>query len=546
VNPPPAGWRGLQAAERRWLAIVAGLLLLLTLVPLAVAAARTPAGEIFGGFVYEARDGDSYVAKTVEGLQGNWLYHDPYTSEAQPQSLIFAPYLALGQLDRILGLPVPLVLHLARLALAAALLVAVYLLCSEVFPDPGRRRLAFLLSILGGGLGFLAIAHAEVLGYHYVSLDIGVSGSTGLDTLNLAPHIAIACLGATWAAILWIRSATALTPPRLAGGLLWVLLVSSVYPQLAAMLAVVAVVAWISAPRRSTGAVALAWIAGAVPYVAYGLALKATNPTFAGWPPASDVDIGDPLSYLLWAHLAMVPFVVVTAIGVVRRRRAPLREDRALGLLLGWIAVSAILMYLPGLPSVLHRLYYASFVPFGVAAAAGLWSWAQARGSATARRRALVYGCALICLVAVEIAAEGLTIALQHRDDLALYFPADEATVLGRLKEAEPAGDKLVMNSYLSGLFVPGLSGQRTYTGFPFETLDIQRKEANVLAFYRASDPSVLRSEAASLHIDYLLWGVYERGLGGRDPGQIAGWPVVATSGMARLYKVAAGSTAAR
>src|SRR5206468_4083726 len=77
--------------ERPWLLTTIAALLLLSTIPLAVAAAVTPPGLVFSGFVTEARDGVSYVAKTMQGLQGRWLYHDPYTSEAQPQTLVYLP-----------------------------------------------------------------------------------------------------------------------------------------------------------------------------------------------------------------------------------------------------------------------------------------------------------------------------------------------------------------------------------------------------------------------------------------------------------------------
>ena len=523
--------RRLPAGERRWLLWVSAILLILTLLPLAVAAISTPRGKVFSGFVYEARDATSYVAKTMEGVEGNWLYHDPYTSEAQPQSLILAPYLVLGQLDRILRLPVPVLLQLARLALGVALLAAIYILCAECFPDRGRRRLAFLLALLGGGLGFAGVAHANILGYHFVSLDIGVSGSSGLDSLNLSPHIVLACLGSVWAAILWLRHVRQPTPWRVVGGLASVLLVSVAYPQMAAMWAVIGVVLWALHPTRSRFAMAATWIVGATPYVLYGLYLRGSNPVFANWPPAGDVDIGDPLSYLVWAHLLMLPFAVAAVVSLVRRRKVPAVGDSGLELVAIWLAVSAVLMYAPGLPPVMHRLFYASYVPFGILAAAGLWAWASSAALPGQRRRMLVYPAALMCLVGLETAAEGWTIPLQHRDDLALYFPADEALVLTRLQALEPGGGRVVMNSYLSGLFVPALSGQTTYLGFPFETLDLDRKSREATDFYRLDTATTLRSRASALGIDYVLWGAYERGLGGSDPGAAAGWTVVASAG---------------
>jgi hypothetical protein len=524
------------------------LLLLLTLVPLAVAAAATPAGHVFGGFVYEARDGDSYVGKTMQGVEGHWLYRDPYTSEKQPASFIHAPYLLLGQVDRALHLPVPLLLQLVRLGLSAALLAAVYLLCAECFADAGRRRLAFLLALLAGGLGFLGIAHANVFGYHYVTLDIGVSGSAGLDSLNLAPHIVIACLGTTWLAILWLRNAREPTVRRVVGGLVWALLVSTVYPQLAAMWALVGLLAWALRPSRAALAMSGAQILGAIPYVAYGLYLKATNPVFANWPPSGDVDVGDPLSYLVWAHLLMLPFAVAAVLAVVRRRRNGDggAEVRGLELMTAWLGVSALLMYLPGLPSVMHRVFYAAYVPFGLLAAAGLWARAGRARSMASRRRLLLYPAVAMCLVGVETVGEGVSIPLQHRDDLALYFPADEARVLERLRSLEPDGGRVVMNSYLSGLFVPAFSGQTTYVGFPFETLDLNSKNLKAVEFYRSGDAAAARSLAATLGIDYVLWGRYEQGLAASDPGALAGWPVVASAGQARLYRVEVLATAAR
>src|ERR1700682_1458881 len=286
--------RAIPAAERRWLAVTSAVLLLLTLVPLVVAAARTPRGQVFSGFVYEARDGNSYVAKTIGGGQGPGLYH---AAQQHPETSRRRPSLALGRLDRLLHLPVPLLLQLVRLGLAAALLVAIYILCAECFADAGRRRLAVLLAVLGGGLGFLGIAHASVFGYHYITLDIGVSGSSGLDSLNLSPHVVLVCLGSTWAAILWLRHGRDPHPARLAGGLAWILVVSSIYPQVAAMWAVVGVLAWALRPTPARLAMAAAWVVAAVPYVAYGLYLRGTNPVFADWPPAADVDVGDPPTF---------------------------------------------------------------------------------------------------------------------------------------------------------------------------------------------------------------------------------------------------------
>ena len=491
----------------------------------------------FGGFVLEARDQVSYVAKATEGLAGHWLYHDPYTSEVHPGSLIYLPIsrwaswtACCTSLSRCSSRPL-------AWRLQAALLVAVYRLSQAVFGDRARSRLGFALAVFGGGVGVLG--HANILGYHFVSLDRGVSGTVGLETISVAPHIVLACLACAWLALLWVRRGSAPRARDLAAGLLWTLALASAYPQMAVLWAGVGVVAWVLAPVRGRLLLAGSFVVGAVPYAAYGLYLKQSNPIFASWPPQSDIDVGDPLSYLLWGHLLMLPFLVLVGARLLRRRRRSADEYRRGGpleLFAVWVAASALLMYLPGLPTVMHRVFYASFIPFGILAAAGVSELlARARPR---RRRVLRMGVALMGVVSVATVAEGLAIPLQHRDDYALYFPSAEAAVLERLRADAPAGGRLVMNSYLSGLYVPSLSGQTTYVGFPFETLDTPRKEQVATAFYRLRSPSEAEQLASSLGIDYVLVGRYERGYSAEDVGAIAGWTVAYREGDAVIYRV--------
>jgi hypothetical protein len=531
TTDPPTAAEALPGPGRG--PILAGAALLgLSLVAPLLAWAATPRGEVFGGFVEEARDGVSYVAKAAEGLAGHWLYHDPYTSEPHPGSLIYLPYVLLGQLDRVLHLPLPLLLHAASLALGGWLLWSLWSLAHACLADRGAARLGFVLAVFGGGVGALTGSHGDLFGYHYVSLDTGVSGTVGMQTLELAPHVLLACLGGVRLALLWVRRAGAPRPLDLLAGAAWVLATSAAYPQLAAMTAAAGALAWALRPSRGRGLTWLAWAVAALPYLAYGLYLKGHNPVFADWPPAHDIDVGDPLSYLLFGHLLMLPLAALAAWAALRRDRGG-----PLTFLASWLVVSAVLMYLPGLPAVLHRLYYGSFAPFGILAAAGLWRLRESVATPRARQRLVVYATALMCLTGVQAVVEPVGIVLGHRDDLALYFPAPDAAVLERLAAIRPEGGGLVMNTYLSGLFVPAYSRQTTYVGFPFETIDAGRKDAEARAFYALTDPAALRRRAARLGLDYVLWGRYERGLGGADPGALAGWPVLARDGDAILYQ---------
>jgi hypothetical protein len=522
--------------ERRWLLGAGSLLLVLTLLPLAVAHAVAPPGQQFAGFVYEARDGVSYVSRATEGLAGHWLYHDPYTSESQPPTLIYGPYLLLGQLDRPFGLPLALVIHLARLVLAAAMLAALYRVVSDAFPDRGRRRLGFLVILLGGGVGALTGGHLSILRYHYVSLDVAVSGTVGMETLNLAPHILLTTLGMALLSLVWVRHETAPSARTVVAGGALSLVVSTAYPQMAVLSALVTIAACLVTRRRALAWLAVAVSLGALPYALYGLYLRASNPVFRAWPPQSDIDVGDPLSFLLFGHLLMTPFVLVALRRLWRTRGNHAQALGMKGYCATWLIAMTVIMYTPGLPTVLHRVYYASFIPIGVLAADGLWAFARERPRPS--RRLLVYPAMLMSVAGIWSVAEGFAIPLLHRDDLALYFPVDEARTLEAAGRDRPAGGGLVLSSYLSGLHVPALSRQDAYIGFPFETLDLAAKSATVSRIYSATDRAELDRLVRATGAQYLLWGRYERGLGARDPGELMGWSIVGRSGDARLYAV--------
>ncbi|NIV33482.1 MAG: hypothetical protein GWN58_29745, partial [Anaerolineae bacterium] len=67
--------------------------------------------------------GESYYAKMQQGARGDWLFHLAFTSEPHEGAFIFTFYLALGHLAAALGLPIPLVYHLARICAGLFLLL---------------------------------------------------------------------------------------------------------------------------------------------------------------------------------------------------------------------------------------------------------------------------------------------------------------------------------------------------------------------------------------------------------------------------------------
>src|SRR3974377_632874 len=112
----------ITSSERRWLIGAALLVLLTASLPYLFGVLAAGPDRVFTGLQVNPLDGLSYLAKMRLGFDGEWLFHLPFTPEQGQSVFLFTYFLALGHLARILGLPLILVFHAARLIGAFALL----------------------------------------------------------------------------------------------------------------------------------------------------------------------------------------------------------------------------------------------------------------------------------------------------------------------------------------------------------------------------------------------------------------------------------------
>lgn len=121
--------------EHRLVALIAVVLIALTVIPYLIALANTPDGTLFSGHLLGLLDGFSYVAKTRLGLMGNWAFYIFYTTEPHdPVYLTFLPYMLPGQALRLFtdaGAPntfttLIVTFHGLRVVFGLALIVVVY------------------------------------------------------------------------------------------------------------------------------------------------------------------------------------------------------------------------------------------------------------------------------------------------------------------------------------------------------------------------------------------------------------------------------------
>jgi hypothetical protein len=494
-------WDVVPAAPRTWMlpqpwswpALFSAVLCLLTVPPILLAALAAPSGRVFSGYVVIARDAFVYQAMGRAGWHGAWLFHPAYTSESLAGILLYPWYLWPAHL--VGWASGPWLFHLSRLAAGAALLAGVWLLIGELFRPRLLRRWAFTLCVLGGGVGALLPTDLRLGPLTTRPTEMTSPGSSVADIISMAPHLPWALALMCWTMVVALRLRHAAPRPLLFSGLLAMIGLQLIYPQLA-LLAVIAIGGWLLARRRPRAL----WFAMAsallqLPYLAYLLWVWQTTPaTLHVIRPA--LEVGDPFGFLVLSHLVATGLILIA---VVSRR---LRGDLLLPAL--WIVGMTVFMFAPGISGTLGRSFMASSVPFGLCATPGLLVLLRRLRTVRWRRRVLAITLAASSFFGLFSLAQPYWIAAFRLDPHAEYESRAEATLLARLEPHVSAHD-VVLTTYLDGIFVPAQTDARVFVGHPEMTIDAARKSSQALRFFSGMSATERATFLMANGIDYVL-----------------------------------------
>ena len=566
--------------------VLLGLLIVIT-APYLLAASPGEPGYVFGGFLLNPIDGNSYLAKMYQGWQGSWTFRLPYTAEPGKGAYLFLYYLFLGHIARFLDLPLLLVYHLARICGAIALVLALDRFFLTTMPTKRAYWIAMLLAVFGSGMGWMAAlfggftsdlwvaeAYPFLSAYTNPHFPLGLAllvwlltPGRGLEAKELHHHPL--SLSARMLA-LFPLSKNPLNPPYQGGQggirrstahilrfpvqlILVALALGIVLPFgvviALAVLAGVFVLEFASGRGQaaSLGAclnnpvlprLMLVFFGGA-PAIAYDLWVANTNPALSAWnaqnltltPPAWDVLLS--FSPVFW-------LAIPGAIRVARERR---RGHSCV--LLSWAFLGILLVFLPvGLQRRFMTGLYIPLVGLAVIGLEGVISgfpgWdkrnptlVSGEGRIQLKKRQMVWFVALILalpsnLLVISAGVHGI----QARDP-AIYLTAGESRALKWVAE-HTAPDAVILAAPEMGLFIPAWTGRRVLYGHPFETVQAVQNAALVRTFFQGASSS--GSDGLPYEVDYIFDGPRERALGdGFDGSDLEA--VYRTDGVT-IYKV--------
>ncbi|KAA3647269.1 MAG: hypothetical protein DWQ07_07135 [Chloroflexi bacterium] len=468
-------------------------LLFLALISLPYVYAYQAGGDdfVFGGFLLNPIDGNSYLAKMRQGWNGSWTFTLPYTAEPGEGSYLFLFYLFLGHVARVTGMSTLLTFHAVRVLGAILLLWAVYEFCKSFFSEGRWRLLAFALSSFGSGLGWIAVF------FNAFTPDLWVAETFPFLSAYATPHFAIG-----------LTLQITLLNPAILQKLDWrkaillgvlSLLLAIIMPFGAVVVGVMwlGVFVWQLVAREDVWNNFWRLVAvgvGSGPLSVYYLWVARNHPVLAGWN-AQNLTPSPPLGELL---IALSPALLLALVGawcVWQKRDANQR------LLLVWFILGFILLYAPF--SLQRRFISAFYVPVAVLAVMGIVWIVEHRGR---WRRRLVVGVLVLSTVTNMIVLLSAIDGIRSRST-GIYLFKEELEAYQWLEENAPS-ETIVLAMPLHSLRIPVYSDARVIYGHPFETVDAEEKKVLVMGFLE--EEVTLEQINATLEqsqINYILVG---------------------------------------
>lgn len=544
----------LTLGELRPMVIVAVVVVAVSCLPYIVGYFFTPADRVFGGFVLDAVDSNTYLAKMQQGAQGHWEAVLLHTPEDHPALRLYVFYLALGHLASVLDLPLILVYHAARVACGLILLIGLYIFLSLFLESRRVRWVAYLLAALGSGIGWLIILVAGNPTLGGVSpLDFWLMEAYVFFTLFLFPQSALAM-----ALLMGVLGGMVKSFERDGGWWPWLfalgcgLVLAFLNPYVLVVAGVVLGGYWLAVlisrrrmPWREALAMAALGVLLAPPMAYYALQFN-SHPVWRSFL-SQDIVPSPPVWYYLAGYGLVFLLALPGAWSVLRRR-----DERQL-MLVVWPIVVLLVSYLPF--SGQRRMIFGGMIPLAALAAIGLVTvvvpWIQcsqlsgrlaARGYSHERLGGLV--------IALVVALSSLSnLVLVAGSSLAAVSGAPDITQPATVEEAiswlgqHSAPHDVILSSYQVGNVIPARIGRRVVWGHWDETAFFDQKKSDVTVFFDGGTPDAKRQDILQRYgVDYLIYGPTEQAMGDFDPMSVPYLkPSFSTAGVT-VYQVEVGA----
>jgi len=507
----------ISTTEWRWVIVLSGFLVALTLVPYAWALASNDSADEwqFMGMLSNPKDGATYLSKIEEGREGAWLFELRYTPEAHDGAGINTFYLFLGHAGRITGLSNLLIYHLTRVATSFFMYISLYQLGATIWVRLRPRRLFFTLLAIGSGLGwFLLLFNDETF-----AADIAIPEAFPFYASYTNPHfpMSIACLALIVSTFVVVfRRGYSAVPSVDNGGLglmLLSMLLALIQPTalmpIGGMLALYTAVRYYitkDVPFHELRWASMLWLP-AIPFAVYDLAVFHFNDIMGAFNEQNQTPSPAPHLYLFGYGLLLL----VAIPGLVRAVRRFERDGDQFMLL--WIIVNAVGLYVPF--NLQRRLSMGLIIPlvyFAVRALEDYWFYKVPEKWRAPALIALIVFIVPTNVFVLGIPLFGAVAAPESGLDAGMLIETDYWHTIQWLQDRGEK-DAVVLASPNISLWIPAYTQQVVVYGHPFETVPDDLRLDQVREWYRGQDCTTLLNDTIPFDVKYIIWGPQEKAL---------------------------------
>ncbi len=519
----------IQPREWRFVVLVLALLLLLTSLPYAFAYLTTPPDKQYMGIMVNVPDHVQYFA-WLRGFESANLI--PNTLTPEPNKPIFFNLLwwMLGRLARVLGWDYAAMFQVLRVTATAAFGWLLYRMCAWFLPDVFQRRVAFLVTLLASGFGWVLIALKYLLKLPEYPLDINllifiVEPNTFFGILA-TPHLVGAALYMLAFDLILRGEAKSQWRYAVAAGL-WTLFLGWQHTYdlflVYGILGAYGLLKIARDRRVPTYLVGAGLIVGALscwPGL-YSVLLTSRDPI---WKQVlaqfGDAGVFTPNPLLLPVLMGFAFLLALFTLFKDRFWQLRALDDNAL-FLVAWFWMNALLIYLPTDYQI--KMLNGWQVPIALLATRGLFQylapWAK---RLWAGREAVVQRGLAVALLVLVLPTNLYLWAWRfldlNRHDYPYYLHRTEVAALECLRDYG-SSDEVVFASLTLGQYVPALTGKPAFVAHWAQTVNYAEKLQQSQDFYGAqSDEEWRLALLREYNVRYVLHGPAERALGEYNP----------------------------
>jgi hypothetical protein len=482
----------------KWVLLL--IFLLSISLPYVIANFFHPEEFVFGGYLQNPLDGNSYLAKMRQGYDGEWLFFLPFTSEKGAATLLFTFYLFLGHVARFSGLSLLIVFHVARIGCSILLFFCVEKFLQLYLPDDENIfNGMFAICVFGSGLGSIAyIATGEMTADFWVAEAYPFLSAYSNPHFPLGISLLLFILiqfhkGAKGTGFLWLGICSILLAIILPFAFVIGLMVIGTKE----MIGVIH-----SRNLKSISPVLFFNLVG-LPILIYQQWTATHDPLLIVWNE-QNITASPPLWDIL---VSLSPILLFSVAGIFHT----IKNKGEFELPTIWVMVSIVFLIIP--ISLQRRFLLGIFIPLSVLAGRGLF---HAVLKQRLRKLCIMVVLFFSLLTNLVILTAGFSAGVLRNPKI--YFSNDERQALNWLNE-NASWDDVVLASPELSMFIPGWAGARVVYGHPFETIDAVGKEALVNDFYKSSKQTMAgQAFIQSQQVKFIVNGPREKELSGSRP----------------------------